>query len=505
MTLDRASALLDLGRPQDALVALAQAGEDAGTGPGQCLRALAHLRLGELREAAEAAAAARAVAPAQEWGFRLGAIAALRAGELRRAVGLAQEAVALAPWEELTHQVAAVALLHSGDVGAARGHTEEMLRLAPDTALSHQTYGRVLLAEGRSAEAENALRTALELDPQDAESMSLLATATAAQGRAEEASELRLAAVRAAPQEPRHRADLLRRGGSVVAGGAVLAGKAGLLTKLVAFNVFLRGAGGLGWGLLWLVAPLYALSFATSRRRRARHGRTLPPAVWEGLRPTRRNRDLLWLAVPAALLVVVLLPVLAATRSARALTGIVVAALVVALCWRLRAGDARQVTLATLREDVRRTGRVVWERQRLAAERAHAEPVGWVRGDDPTPRDRWVPAFVLLFVVLGLGNLVGLHVGRYYPVALAAVVLVAGALLDGRQRTVRGHPVRVALVGSTRRAGRGRLAVRALLRVVLLPVVVLHALAGGRRLAHDRLTGCELIGLVPAPTGRMAP
>ncbi len=153
MTLDRVSALLDLGRPEDALVALSRAGEDAGSGQGQCLRSLAHLWLGQLREAAQAAGAARAAAPSQEWGFRLGAIAALRAGELRRAVGLAQEAVALAPWEELTHQVAAVTLLHSGDVAAAGRHGQEMLRLAPDAALSHQTYGRVRLAQRRPAEA----------------------------------------------------------------------------------------------------------------------------------------------------------------------------------------------------------------------------------------------------------------------------------------------------------------------------------------------------------------
>ncbi len=505
MTLDRASALLDLGRPQDALVALAQAGEDAGSGPGQCLRALAHLRLGELRLAASAAGAARAAAPSHEWGFRLGAIAALRAGELRRAVGLAQEAVALAPDEELTHQVAAVALLHSGDIGAARRHGEQMLRLAPDAALSHQTYGRVLLVEGRTAEAEAALRTALELDPQDAESMSLLASATAAQGRGQEATELRLAAVRAAPQDARHRADLLRRGGSALAGGALVAGKAGLLTKLVAVNVLLRGAGGLGWGLLWLLAPLYALTFAGTRLRRARLGRTLPPAVWEGLRPTRRNRDLLWCAWPAALLVLVLLRVLVTTRSVGALVGIAAGALFVALCWRLRQGDARAVTAATLGEDARRTARVVWERQRLRAQGGPAEPVGWVRGDDPTPRDRWVPAFVELLVVLGLGNLVGLHLGHAYLLGVAAVVLAAGALVDGRRRAVRGHPSQVVLAGGTRPAGQARLAVRALLRVVLLPVVVLHALAGGRRLPHDRLSGCELIGLVPTTTRRTAP
>ncbi len=335
--------------------------------------------------------------------------------------------------------------------------------------------------------------------------MALLAEASAALGRPEQAQELRLAAVRADPQDPRHRGNLLRRSGSAVAGGALVAGKAGLFTKLVAINVLLRGAGHLHWTLLWLLVPLYALSFAVSRRRRARHGRTLPAAVWEGLRPTRRNRDLLWLAWPAGLLVLVALPALAAGPSRLPAAGLVGGVAVLALCWRARQGEARQVTPASLRGDVRRVARVVWERQRLTVQRRQGDGWTWVRGDDPTPRDRWVPAFVTLLVTLGIGNVVGLRLGSGYLLGVAAVVLAAGALFDGRTRTVRGHPARVVLAGGAEPAGRARLAVRALLRVVLLPLVVGHALLGGRRLPHDRLTGCELAGFVPPTTERPGP
>ena len=59
MTLERAEHLVDLGRHEEALVALSGLGEEGLTARAHCLRALALLRLARTKEAAASAAAAR--------------------------------------------------------------------------------------------------------------------------------------------------------------------------------------------------------------------------------------------------------------------------------------------------------------------------------------------------------------------------------------------------------------------------------------------------------------
>lgn len=63
MSLDHAEHLLDLGRPEAALEALAGAGDEATSARAHCLQALAFLSLKKPREAAKAAGRARAVEP----------------------------------------------------------------------------------------------------------------------------------------------------------------------------------------------------------------------------------------------------------------------------------------------------------------------------------------------------------------------------------------------------------------------------------------------------------
>jgi len=60
-------------------------------------------------------------------------------------------------------------------------------------------------------------------------------------------------------------------------------------------------------------------------------------------------------------------------------------------------------------------------------------------------------------------------------------------------------------LGTTLRAGRARLAVRAVLRLLLLPLLVLEILGRAskpHRFLHDKLTGTEYIGLLPDATAR---
>ena len=506
MTVARASTLLELGRPAEALDALAGLGDEGASAHAHCLRAQAYLLLRRHPEATASAMQARALAPSGEWGYRLGSIAAIREGRLREAMSLADEAVRLAPHTELTHHVSSLANMQIGNLPVARQRSEEMLRLAPSNPLSHQTLGRVLFMQGQLPAAEAALRQALALKPQDAETMSLLASVTARQGRGDEADSLRLSAVRADPQNTRRQRSLLRRGGTATTGGLLFAGKLGFFKFIVALNaVRIFGAQGSGSIAASLVAVVCLVAvFVVTRVRRHRRGRALPPLVWEGLRPARRNSDLLWLAWPAAFVAVAsVLGIVGALVNGGSVAVPVCwlagAFVVLALCWRLRQGEARKMSLRDLPRGVVRTVRFLVEGQRARRGRGSAGIV-WVRDESATPQ-RWPRA--LLF--LGVDVVVAASVGaRYGPGAFWLVMLgtatVLGAGLDGADRVHRVSCSRVVRRGTTQRASRWQLAVRAALRLALLPVIVVEGIfveGEAHRFVHDRLTGTEYIGLRP--------
>jgi len=378
----------------------------------------------------------------------------------------------------------------------------------------------VLVAQGRLPEAESSLRQALALDPQSADSMSLLADVSTRLGRRDEANALRLSAVRADPQNIHRQRDLLKRGGAVAAGG--------VLFKLAFFSGLFHGAGLLSGapGMVLLILPVLLVAFLFSRIRRHRRGSSLPPLVWEGLRPARRNQALLWVTWPSALLLIasVVVTVEAATggRNVTAALGLAAGCgALLAVCWRLRQGEARQLTFGASLRRAGRIGRLLWERHRSrlgisgirpngigpkGMRATNGDRTGWVRASDPTPDDRWRRTVAFAFVELMIGTVFLNDAGSW---AAAAVTLVAagvlGALFDGRDRTVRGVGARVVALGTTLRAGRARLAVRAVLRLLLLPLLALEILGRAskpHRFLHDKLTGTEYIGLLPDATAR---
>jgi len=514
VTVARAATLLDVGRPEEALRVLAALGDDAGTGQAHCLRALAYLRLERFDEAAASAAQARAVDPSWEWGYRLGSIAAIRSGRLREAVALADEAVRVAPDEELTHYVAAWAYLQVRNLPVARQHSEQMLKLSPGNPLSHQTQGRVLLAQQLLPEAEAELRAALALNPHDAESMSLLAHVSAGLGKSEEATDLHLAAVRADPQNTSRQRNLLRKGGAGTAGAVAVGSKLGVLKAVAALNLArVFGAAATTTGetvAAFAAAVTLAVCFAVSRVRRRRHGRDLPPLVWEGLRSARRNSDLRWLAWPAALVAAVSAASVVGGLASGAAVGprlvlLAAAIAVLGLCWRLRAGEARLTTLGDLLRQASRTRRFVLERGLVRHARGPQSATVWTRAQSPTGNDRYPRAALLIAIAVACGALVGATFGvaAIFVGALVAA-MVLGAVFDRADHMRSLVCIRVVRVGSLEAVSRGRLAVRAGLRLVLLPLILVEVVFAGRRphrFLHDRLTGTERVGL--RPEGRL--
>jgi hypothetical protein len=107
--------------------------------------------------------------------------------------------------------------------------------------------------------------------------------------------------------------------------------------------------------LVLVLVVAYVSAFVVTRIRRYLHGRTLPPLVWEGTRAERRNSDLFWLAVPALIGLVISVPGTLG-QLARGVTPWAIAwgvgcFVVLVSCWRLRRGDARELSLG----DVART------------------------------------------------------------------------------------------------------------------------------------------------------
>lgn len=161
---ERARALLDAGRPEEAARLLATTGADDAE--GSLLLAQAHLERGAYADAVAAAERAAALAPEAEAPHRLRSFALARSGRPAEALAAAREAVRREPGDWRAHVACALA---ASDVpgGYAEGWAagNEAVRLAPHEADAHFAVGVVALGAGDTARAGQAFRAALAIDP----------------------------------------------------------------------------------------------------------------------------------------------------------------------------------------------------------------------------------------------------------------------------------------------------------------------------------------------------
>jgi tetratricopeptide (TPR) repeat protein len=354
MHLDRASALLELGRAADALSELGRAGADADLPRGLTIRTRALLDLVRIDEARVSARLLRAADPCHETGYRLGAVAELADNRRGDAARLAEQAVTVEPNSPEAHAIVALVMVSLGDLERAEASVLHMQRLAAQDILTHITHAKVLLARGKGLAAEAAARRALTIDPHDGEALGLLADAVTMERGHEFGVPLRLNALRADPQNRSER-------------GKLLGGNAPAVLLAVVLCVLIRAAiSPGGFPKLWRdiqAAPVwarwtvglagYAYTFGVWVWDRGKARTQMPAHVWASLKAERRNGELLWIALPAALLLPItsahlLVVALLGRASAQALAWAGVPLFLVAGCWSLRSGAARELSAQRL-------------------------------------------------------------------------------------------------------------------------------------------------------------
>jgi tetratricopeptide (TPR) repeat protein len=178
VAVERAFALLELQRPQEALEHLAIAiASDPEIPQLHCLVALAKLQLLDAKGALQAAETAVAGDPEEEWAHRLRAIALIQLGRKQDARDAALEAARLEPELATTHLVLASALQATGDEAGALAAARHAVELDPDDGDTHSTLGEVLFEQERLPEAIAAYETALRINPEDGDTLNNLAVA----------------------------------------------------------------------------------------------------------------------------------------------------------------------------------------------------------------------------------------------------------------------------------------------------------------------------------------
>ncbi|HEY8202797.1 MAG TPA: hypothetical protein VII47_15775 [Actinomycetota bacterium] len=184
----QAQALLDLGRPHEALqIAGMASSAKAPDATVHCVMATGHLALGHLTEASAEIRRAEQLEPGWEWPHRLRAMALLREAETtngrkarrlrKQASKAASDAVQRGPAAPDAHCILGFAQLTLGQIDAARAAARRAVELAPDEASGWVVVSLVELSDRQWAAAAYAAQRALALDPDDEAAATVLAAA----------------------------------------------------------------------------------------------------------------------------------------------------------------------------------------------------------------------------------------------------------------------------------------------------------------------------------------
>ncbi len=202
-SLARAQALVDMGRYRAALDELSAALQSDPTNPrAWCLKANAHLGVGEPSKASDAARSALRTRPDDEWALRLLALASSRIpGAHDAALSAARRAVAVAPRSAAAHDVMARVLLEVGDFGHARAASKAAIELAPNSASFYGTMGLIELRSRHFRAARRAFLAELRQNPNSWTAHNNLGVISSRRGNRVGAARHFLRSLRIAPEQ----------------------------------------------------------------------------------------------------------------------------------------------------------------------------------------------------------------------------------------------------------------------------------------------------------------
>lgn len=164
--IDRAQALMDVGRWREALKPLRQALViEPKNGEVLCRISLAWLQLSDFEQALAYADSVVQNEPWNEWGHRLRGRALLRLGRKSEAIASAEEAVRLAPYLQQTLCLLTEAQIANRRLSEARQTALRAREVAPEAPEAHAVLAMVAMAYKSWREAEEHLRKALSLRP----------------------------------------------------------------------------------------------------------------------------------------------------------------------------------------------------------------------------------------------------------------------------------------------------------------------------------------------------
>jgi tetratricopeptide (TPR) repeat protein len=198
--IDRAQALIDIGRWLESLKPLRQAlAIEPENVEVRCRISFVWLQLGDFEQALAYADSAVQNEPMNEWGHRLRGRALLRLSRKSEALASAEEAVRLAPYWPDTFYILAQAQIANQRLSEARQTALRGREIAPEAPESHIVLAMVEMERKSWREAEEHLRKALSLHPTSYAVLNDLGVCLLNQKREREAIEMFRQASRANP------------------------------------------------------------------------------------------------------------------------------------------------------------------------------------------------------------------------------------------------------------------------------------------------------------------